>query len=685
MPGTIVSLIVTVLASQFSLKQFYRISDYKESYGESKFSNVSNLLAPKNLLQSHVNNVFAEKSENGSCTAQILLYAEGLARRDTWALKMIDSSTKIPSGILEGNIQDLGMYDECMGVHTMIGNTELRGRHCMYSFAIGNLSLYYPTFSICVPAACDNNSIAYILNNSLTHLPIIDKADIQLNSATCSKIEPEEWETGAIVTLSFFSIFFLLLTIATIIDIANRVSGNYYRSYRLQQLSRFSFYTNALRIISCTSKNNETIQILAGIRFLSMCWILLGHEYIIGMIGGYINFADVPDWLDSAKSLHITLAFYAVDTFFAISGFLVGYVVIKELVTGRSFNIVTFYLHRYIRLTPALLALILFVTYFLPRLGSGAHWDPIVGTMASNCKDKWWTILLYVQNYMNRDEFCVPHCWYLAVDMQLFWFSPIILYPLARKPKLGYIILVTCFLISIITPAAIIYANKYPVSMGANVDFNATMDSFNAVYLATYCRAGPYILGILFAYLSINRKLELKKRSHIAAGWLLTILSFVFVTMMTQHFKSKDYEYNAALEAFYASVSRPVWGFAILWLIVSSIHGYGGPIAAILSHPFYIPLARISYCFYLIHFNFQVALNSSTRTPRYFSNATTTLVGLHEIVVVSLLAFVGSLLMESPFLVLEKLVKEAWLKKKSESREQIVNEIDSENEEQKDT
>ncbi|XP_066592062.1 uncharacterized protein [Prorops nasuta] len=680
MTGTIIATVFAVLLSQFSLQRLHRIPKYEEWYSESTFHQVSKVLAPKNLLESHARNSHGEKAKYDTCAGQLLLYAEGIARREMWALKMLDSSSKIPSGILQGNIQELGMFDECMGVQTTIRDVELRGRHCMYSFVAGNLSFYYPTLSICIPAACDNNSLAYILNNSLINDPAIGKTGLQLSSVTCTRVEPEKWEPAAILTLCAFSILLLFLLCSTIIDIVNRVSGLYVHNSYMQKLVKFSFYTNTLRIMS-TERNNETITILAGIRFLSMCWVLLGHEYLNGVLGSYINMADVSDWLDSVRSLPIILAFYAVDTFFAISGFLIGYTVIKELASGRRFNIAKMYLHRYIRLTPALLALLLFVTYILPRMGSGAHWDTIMEPMSRNCEHKWWAILLYVQNYIKRDEYCVPHCWYLAVDMQLFWFSPVILYPLARKSKWGIIILITCLLISLVTPAVLIYVNNYPISMEININPEKIFDSFRDIYTVAYCRAAPYILGILFAYLSINKKLELKRKSYIIAGWLMTISSFAFVIFMSQYFKSKDYKYNAPLEAFYASVSRPIWAFAVLWIIVSSIHGYGGPITAFLSHPLYFPLGRISYCFYLLHFNLQIAWNSSSRIPRYFSNTTLMPAAIHEIFIVSVLAFIASLLFESPFIIMEKMLKEYRSMKKCESREQIINDPDSGSEE----
>ena len=55
---------------------------------------------------------------------------------------------------------------------------------------------------------------------------------------------------------------------------------------------------------------------------------------------------------------------------------------------------------------------------------------------------------------------CLGHTWYLAVEMQFFWISPLILYPLARKPKIGLVILGALFIFSVIIPGKISYDLK---------------------------------------------------------------------------------------------------------------------------------------------------------------------------------------------------------------------------------
>lgn len=115
----------------------------------------------------------------------------------------MDSSTKLPSGILNGNIVDLGMYDECVSVLKIINETEIQGRHCLYSFKTKMFPLSL-TFSICLPSSCDAKDLNYIFDNINQEINETDKLrnwTIENFSATCSTIGGREISVGTIITM----------------------------------------------------------------------------------------------------------------------------------------------------------------------------------------------------------------------------------------------------------------------------------------------------------------------------------------------------------------------------------------------------------------------------------------------------------------------------------------------------
>lgn len=62
---------------------------------------------------------------------------------------------------------------------------------------------------------------------------------------------------------------------------------------------------------------------------------------------------------------------------------------------------------------------------------------------------------------------CMLQSWYLAVDMQLFWLSPLVLYSLWRWPRVGLIKLAVLVVVSIIIPfyVAWVYKIKAPIPL----------------------------------------------------------------------------------------------------------------------------------------------------------------------------------------------------------------------------
>jgi hypothetical protein len=56
------------------------------------------------------------------------------------------------------------------------------------------------------------------------------------------------------------------------------------------------------------------------------------------------------------------------------------------------------------RLTPALLAVVLFYAYVLEHLGSGPQWNMAVKRNADICKESMWRSILYIQNFFPFEQ-----------------------------------------------------------------------------------------------------------------------------------------------------------------------------------------------------------------------------------------------------------------------------------------
>ncbi|XP_043470723.1 nose resistant to fluoxetine protein 6-like isoform X2 [Leptopilina heterotoma] len=580
---------------------------------------------------------------------------------------LIDASTKIPAGLFEGNAVDLGMYDECIKVRgNSSRNIIITGRHCIYklNFVIHDVVLdLKPTFGMCLPSTCDVDDVVNIIdgiNKFLHKKGLNESTNIETEMVTCSHLKKEALSTGSIIFLTVLSIILLFLLICTILKLMhNWLEAKNYNLNIIKHLSQFSLINSSLRILSLKKQNN-TISSIHGIRALSILWIVYGHELFFSVMTSFVNSLDFMNWAQSWRSVYLALAIYAVDTFFLLSGFLLSYLFLKKMAHCKTFNIFEFYFHRYIRLTPALAALVLITIFIVPHLGSGPRWEgDIIANVSTKCENSWWKILLYVQNYAGETPaenlFCLGHLWYLSVDMQLFWLSPFIIYPLARKPIIGLILLGLAFVASIATPAIIVA--KYEL-LFSTLNFSLLekmSDTANKYYVVTHCRASPWLVGIFVGYIMATKKSK-PKRKIVIFGWSVAIICFIFCTWGHLATLRPGYVYNVTLETVFASMGHFIWASGVAWIIYACHHGAGGFIDKFLSMSIFLPISKISYSLYLLHYLFQNLKSGSARISGYFSDFGIFQSFLGDLFFCLTLSFVFCVIFESPILILEKMV-----------------------------
>ena len=121
--------------------------------------------------------------------------------------------------------------------------------------------------------------------------------------------------------------------------------------------------------------------------------------------------------------------FYGVDLFFVLSGYLITRLLIDEHTSSGSIDLPRFYLRRYLRLTPPLLALLAAYLVFGPIL-----WPQF---------DLWWHVrdalvaAFYISDYARaflQLPHIVQHTWSLGVEEHFYLLWPLALLGLLRLP-----------------------------------------------------------------------------------------------------------------------------------------------------------------------------------------------------------------------------------------------------------
>lgn len=68
------------------------------------------------------------------------------------------------------------------------------------------------------------------------------------------------------------------------------------------------------------------------------------------------------------------------------------------------------------RLTPALAVIVLFNATLYRHMGNGPLWG-MVESDVDNCRDYWWSALLYIQNYVNPEKMVC----YFVISFSVFY------------------------------------------------------------------------------------------------------------------------------------------------------------------------------------------------------------------------------------------------------------------------
>ncbi|CAL1277755.1 unnamed protein product [Larinioides sclopetarius] len=655
---------------------------------------------------------FLSQASSDKCVEDLKYVFKSLLPPTDWSMKMVDSFGKPESGILLGNFKWLGEYDECLKIYAppkgKTGLGDFHGKYCTLTIPIklGNAALPLST-AVCLPDSCNPNATFNGMFNSvpknINMTGMNEKLESILSNSTITcKAKPKELTTGAIVVIAFLSVIALLAVLGSFITVLEHYmktraakesicaahtgeksslngdvetasndgalllgEGNEIKLPAWLEKCKpffncFCIFTNGEKIFNTASAEGQ-LPCLHGIRFLSMTWVIVCHGYM-SVATAVRNPLDSIDYVDNWSFQIIMNGFFSVDSFFVLSGFLVGYLYFQQAAkTDGKIPWLYFYIHRYIRLTPVYMIVLAFFATVSPFLGSGPLWPDY--TFIQACKDSWWWNLLYINNFQNQADECMGWAWYLANDMQFYIISPLFLIALYRWPKIGYSFLGLFLCITFTANFAITYEYDLVAGMGNIVEYAQDlqtylpklMDFFDKIYIKPYTRMGAYLVGLVLAYIVFKRKQNNhEKLSSITLwiGWILASGIALACQFGLYHQKLSTIE-----TSFYNALSRIGFSLGLAWVIFVCVIGQGDVVNSILSWKALIPLSRLTYCAYLVHPIVQSTYFGSIKSLLEFNHINVIMLYLGTLFISYVAALVTSLLFESPVIRLERLLR----------------------------
>ena len=147
-------------------------------------------------------------------------------------------------------------------------------------------------------------------------------------------------------------------------------------------------------------------------RVLSIFWIVFGHDM-------WFRFMNIKNWMETIEILQtpglptlVPAAYFAVDVFFWIGGFLVTIGLLDQIAKSKSF--VKFYfgcvLHRFIRIWPTYMMAILIFWQIAPYMGNGPIWNGYQ-FIANSCNNGGilWN-MFFLDNFADHGPSGMDYC-----------------------------------------------------------------------------------------------------------------------------------------------------------------------------------------------------------------------------------------------------------------------------------
>ncbi|XP_015792604.1 O-acyltransferase like protein [Tetranychus urticae] len=546
----------------------------------------------------------------------------------TWAHELEDAQGKIIYGVMKGNTEFMGDFDECVNLKVGTENDPwadadgnqpiFTGRYCtvILSLKQDNSSLSQQNhlrgfkaekisrLGFCSLTACSKDDLSNLMKAKF------EDDLVGLKVTGCDG--PEEWQLASTPSLIRFT-FGALITLLIAGTILDRVVGNdeeVAKPFWVEMITSFSAPRN-LRSILVENATPEKSRFINVLKAICMLLVLHGHGPLTIRFVSLNSITGLYYMLAGPFQAVVNAGFLAVDFFLFTSAFISVKVVFprfRELFEQRArlssyLTNVAFVLgYRYMRIIPSLVFLMM-MHIWSENFIAGPLWREYVDKFLSPCRNQWLPNILMLTNVLpwNPEEpNCAFHSWYLGLDMQLFIFSLVFFIILgAIKPRLAITLNLIFLALSIAAKGVMTYFYNYPPTVLFGNRARETL-YFSHIYTKPWFRADPYILGLLFGYFTMSgHQLKLSKVTKIAIHTLV-IGAMLFVLKVPFFYHDVD-TYATIGIAAYGALHRTIWALCLGWIFYSSYSNDFPILTKIADWHIWEVLSNVSYQFFLFH------------------------------------------------------------------------------------
>lgn len=563
-------------------------------------------------------------------------------------------------------LNDLGDYLSCKKLPDKY--------YLLSSIVLGSFSMH---LGLCLPNNC---SYTYMLSkkdhirqaiSSVIGTPLGPDGFLFTDPAAV-KTELSKVTVGAGIVLGVIGLLVFVVVLASAMDY-----NEFFSKGRKGTISRllwcFSLKRNIKGLLTIANRVDPNLEVLNGIRVLAIGWVVLGHSFYIATLSPFINLDDTFSDLFNAFFLSIIkCATVAVDVFLYLSGFLAGVSFYRSFQNPRQRTIGSLllcYFHRYMRLMPFLVMLMLYTMHLQPLITDGPL-SYVARNFAANCANQWYEVLLYYVNFTSPfKKICNGWTWYLYVDMQLFLFAPIIMLIYNLRRKIAHFFVAGLTILSFIIPTILCWYYGFNLSF-SKMENNTKYDSYTTIYIKPYCRASSYYLGLVL-FILYNEGCMNEEEGSVSAAiknavytkrWLRYLLYASGVAVMglvTYSFYFLDaypHMWNAAFGVVHMVFARPLFVIGLALVIYPVIIGRGKNLLGIFGHYVFNPMGKLTYGVYIVHLAVFFGLWMNILSAESYTIFDRIVAAVMMFVLSYVLSFAFTLVLDSPVVQLLKML-----------------------------
>ncbi|KAJ3653003.1 hypothetical protein Zmor_018924 [Zophobas morio] len=393
--------------------------------------------------------------------------------------------------------------------------------------------------------------------------------------------------------------------------------------------SVFSVVDNVRSLITVSHKTKNYMMFLQTMRFATSIVVILVHVAGSGRGTPVLNPLRVEQTTNTLFNMILAQVGMIVQVFFVMSSWLVAVSFFKKMEHDRKVGldyVVRSILRRYLRFATGEIVLIGLHATWLVHLSRGPFWEPVMGTEYKMCRARWWTNLLFFNNFVIDDGVCLIHTWYLSVDFQFTVLGLLILWLTQKKPKHLFLALSFVAAFQVIFMFVYLAWNNFELAviftpeLSYGFKFLASKE-WQATWTSTYSNLAGLVFGLLFGYLQVKHQSErfFTKRKHTILWWILTTLLVIGIPLFSSFYMTTDYYSNSRwFAAAYGSVDKGLFVFGVGLLIFGMGQELGGVVRKAFEWVSMHTMGRLSFGAYLIHFTF-VQIDTGLRRPHFVS------------------------------------------------------------------